>query len=581
MSTPQYLARPKTNGSELRGRVVYRDGYYTIMNADPAVLELAKRVFPGSRTRKDDGVVRFRATTRAVGDLNWLMLRFPMKIEDVRQYGKHRMQAIEHAERREKNQHIEPAGPIPSFRGQLMPYQATGVSFLEANRRCLLADDMGLGKTVTTLATLAKRHLFPAVLVVPNNVRIQWQRQAGVFLNLKAKDDLFHDETGQRIAAVLHGLTPYEVPERHLYILHYGLLDAWHKTLMALNPRAVVFDEIQELRHTGTNKYSAASLLAGETDFVFGLSGTPIYNYGAEIWSVLNILDFHCLGDYESFTREWCNGYGNKIVAKPAVLNDHLLKEGLMLRRVKADVQGQLPPKRRVVEYIDHDESLYQHLIKSVKEKAARYDQTKGWHERGELALQIDAESRQATGVAKAPYVGAFVADLLAAGERPLVYAWHHAVHDEIAAKVQGHEASRITGRESPKEKDEAIQKFRQGATNWALLSLRATAGIDGLQERATCVVFAELDWSPAVHSQCEDRAHRIGLVSVDSLLCYYLVSQTGYDGVVMDALGLKVGQFVGLMGDKAETEEDRTAARAAARSHIERIIRQLGEEAA
>ena len=64
---------------------------------------------------------------------------------------------------------------------------------------------------------------------------------------------------------------------------------------------------------------------------------------------MVNILDFHCLGDYESFTREWCYGYGNQIVAKPERLGEKLREEGLMLRRTKRDVLRELPPKRRLV----------------------------------------------------------------------------------------------------------------------------------------------------------------------------------------------------------------------------------------
>ena len=66
--------------------------------------------------------------------------------------------------------------------------------------------------------------------------------------------------------------------------------------------------------------------------------------------------------------------------------------------------------------------------------------------------------------------------------------------------------------------------------------------------QRATCVVFGELDWFPAVHSQAEDRAHRIG--QRDSLLCHYLVSPRGSDRDMQDALGLRVSQFVAIMGD-------------------------------
>jgi SNF2 family DNA or RNA helicase len=101
---------------------------------------------------------------------------------------------------------------------------------------------------------------------------------------------------------------------------------------------------------------------------------------------------------------------------------------------------------------------------------------------------------------------------------------------------------------------------------------LRAGAGLN--LQKANCVVFGELDWSPAVHSQCEDRAHRIG--QDDSVLCYYLVAEEGTDETIQEFLGLKVSQFVGIMGDKAETEEDKMLAQAKATEHMNKIVEKL-----
>ena len=151
-----------------------------------------------------------------------------------------------------------------------------------------------------------------------------------------------------------------------IYIVHYLLLRGWKTALPQIDFEAVVFDEIQELRHSGTEKYSAASLLAEKAPRVWGLSGTPIYNRGGEIWNVINILDFHALGDWESFTREWCYGYGNQIVAKPELLGEKLREEGLMLRRTKRDVLRELPPKRRLVMPVDSDDAVYRRLMQPV-----------------------------------------------------------------------------------------------------------------------------------------------------------------------------------------------------------------------
>ncbi len=106
------------------------------------------------------------------------------------------------------------------------------------------------------------------------------------------------------------------------------------------------------------------------------------------------------------------------------------------------------------------------------------------------------------------------------------------------------------------------------GRTDLCCISLRAASGLN--LQRATCVVFGELDWSPAVHSQAEDRAHRIG--QKDSLLCYYLVSPEGSDADIQEALGLKVSQFLGLMGEKPPGSEVSLSS-SYARTHVEKLI--------
>jgi SWI/SNF-related matrix-associated actin-dependent regulator of chromatin subfamily A-like protein 1 len=502
MSLPLYLTPPVVQG-HVYGTVEYDPGSDAyLITAEPAVMELAKRVFPGCRTKGER--VKFKATTRAVGDLNWLMLRFPLTVRSPERFEADRTRAVEHALRRERNRSPVPITQAPGFTGKLYPYQEEGAGFLVANERCLLADDMGLGKTVTALAALAAAEAFPAIIVVPTNVQRQWSRMAGTFLDLPAPGQpKFNEdptERGRRLCHIIKGLKPYRLPDTPLTIIHYGLLRGWKDELPERTFKAVVFDEIQELRHTGTDKYSAASLLAGSARYAWGLSGTPIYNYGAEIWTVTNILDFHCLGDRDSFTREWCSGYGSDRVTKPNILGDYLRREGLMIRRRKAEVQDQLPPKRRAVILVDNDESRYNAMIAEAVKLAVGYDQIRDWHQKGLTKRQIEGAARRAAGVAKAPYAGAFVRTLLEAGERVLLYAYHHDVHDTLAEVLKDFRPVQITGRETENAKQAAMDAFESGKTNLVQLSLRSTAGLDRLQGRGSCVVFAELDWSPAVH---------------------------------------------------------------------------------
>lgn len=541
------------------------------VKGDPTVTELCKRLFPGSDTGRR-GEARFTAHKRIIGELNWLMLRYPLLVrsQDWERWQNAVSEARDYVIKRELSLRLpEKVEPNPtSFLGTLTDFQKEGLGFLLRSERCLLADEMGLGKTVQALAMLSQTGEYPAIVVAPPHLMRNWEKEIGRFVQ---KPD------GSKLEVhVIKGLKPYSLPKADIYLMHYLLLRGWKEYLPEAGIPTVIFDEVQELRHSGTEKYSAASLLAERANRVVGLSGTPIYNQGAEIWNVVNILDFHCLGDYESFTREWCYGYGNRIVAKPEVLGDRLRTDGLMLRRTKQEVLKELPPKRRLVMAVDSDEGVYRKLMQPVAGILARMRQEEATaSQRALWAMEVEQGERQATGVAKAPAVAQFVRALLEAGEKVLLFAHHHQVMDIYKKELHSFSPVFITGRETPAMKERAVERFMTGRTNLCCISLRAASGLN--LQRASCVVFGELDWSPAVHSQAEDRAHRMG--QTDSILCYYLVSAGGSDQEMQDALGLKVSQFVGLMGDTPQSQTDALMAAQEARQYIEKLVQRLMEQ--
>lgn len=565
---PDYL-RDAHPGRHTYGTLSYnrRSKCWTI-RGEPCVTELAKRLFPGCDGR-GRGVARFTAHRRIIGDLNWLMLRYPLEIResDRKRWEESLDEAREYAFRREQALSAPETAQPPegSFSGTLLPFQQEGLGFMLASRRCLLADEMGLGKTVQALSFLATTAAYPAILVVPPHLIRNWQREIERFLN----------PDGRLRVHVIKGLTSQPLPEADIFLIHYLLLRGWKDVLPEAGFKTAIFDEIQELRRNGTGKYSAASLLSESCENVIGLSGTPIYNQGGEIWNVVNILDFHFLGDWESFSREWCYGYNRAMVAKPELLGEHLRREGLMLRRLKSDVLGELAPKRRLVQEIDWDDQVYRELMKPVADQLKILRATDDPSKRAIIEDAICQQQRQATGVAKAPFVAAFVRALLDGGEKVLLMAHHHAVMDIFRKELKTYHPGFITGRETDAQKDAASAAFMSGKTDLLCISLRSASGLN--LQRATCVVFGELDWSPAVHSQAEDRAHRIG--QKDSLLCYYLVSPRGSDRDMQDALGLKVSQFVSLMGD-AQPDGDETFLRQSeARDRIRRLVERLNDE--
>ena len=570
---PVYLRPPAGPSRPACGTLSYnKRSRCWVVRGDPSVTEMCKRLFPGSEGSRR-GEARFSNHRRMVSDLLWLMLRFPLEVrlEDLPRWQEAVTGAREHALREARAASLPQSMTPPegTFSGTLMPFQQEGLSFLMRHERTLLADEMGLGKTVQALAALAASHAFPALVIPPPHLCRNWQEETRRFLLVDGQPARVH---------VISGLKPYPLPEADVYIMQYLLLRGWKQILPQLGFRAVIFDEIQELRHAGTEKYSAASLLSDSADRVIGLSGTPIYNRGGEIWNVINILDFHFLGDWESFSREWCTGYGRETVQKPDVLGAYLKREGMMFRRTKEQVLSQLPPKRRLVQELDWNDSVYASLMAGVLpdlQKWARGDALSPQQKRM-LEESISLRARQATGAAKAPYVCAFVRALLEGGEKVLLFAHHHQVFDIYREELRNYHPKFITGRETMAQKAEAVDAFMNEKTPILCISLRSGSGLN--LQKATCVVFGELDWSPAVHSQAEDRAHRIG--KEDSLLCYYLVSPAGSDAFMQETLGLKVSQFVALMGDKPKTQEQVLEEASFARRHVEMLARSLRENA-
>ena len=557
---PDYLRTPEHSADKIWGTLEKRESMW-VMDGHPYMISMAKRLFPGSKGN-GRGAASFPASKRIVGDLAWFMQRFPLDIKDNEYWLNDLAEAQKHFEVQESIlKKPKKILPPPEFKGELMEFQKEGLSFLLHNPRSLLADQMGLGKTVCALSWLTSlKESPPYIAVVPPHLLRQWKSEIGKFLG---------EGTSVHI---IKGLKQYSLPASDIYLIHYLLLRGWKNYLPKFGFTACIFDEIQELRRSESEKYSVASLLAESVDNVIGLSGTPVYNYGNEIYNILNILEYHCLGDYSSFTREWCTGYGSKMVADPKLLGDYLKEEGLLLRRLKEDVLSELPPKRRVIQNIDVDEGKFDELIAPVINQAKRISDIKDAFERGRETMTAIDSTRMITGIAKAHYVCAFVKTLMEVGETVILYGHHHAVMDIYMEELREYLPVMISGRQSVTVKDLSQKAFMDGDTDLIIVSLRSGLGLN--LQRARCVVFGELDWSPAALSQCEDRCHRLG--QKDSVLCYYLTCGAGTDQHMLETLGLKTSQFVNIMGDRPETEKDKMLAQVDTKKHMNKVIELL-----
>ncbi|MDE1830019.1 MAG: DEAD/DEAH box helicase [Thaumarchaeota archaeon] len=504
-------------------------------------------------------------TEHNVEKIKWIMETYPLEIKS-RNIWQRKTKHMKAPKRKwTKIEKLRKANPGGQFRGNLLNFQREGLDFLlKSSGNALLADEMGLGKTVETLSYLAtEKQTFPVLIVAPLVTLSNWQREIQKFLKRRSKNGRIVEGEYPSSILIRTGKSN-DVVKHDIYIINYDLLYKRLDDLSKLNIRTLVCDEVQHLRSKSTKKYLAVKKLAAleSVKYRIGLSGTPIYNRGSEIWPIVDILRPGLLGSFEEFCEYFCyvNEKGKAIVLenKRASLGEELRKH-VMLRRKKSDVLKELKEKVRYKEFIDSDINYYYSELDKIwkrleeEQKAA----TSAFDKFSSYKRAIQSE-RQAAGAAKLPHVIEFVKNIMEIEESVVVFCHHKAIHALLHKSLHEYSPSSIIGGQSDKERQSNIDKFQNGETKLMIAGLRAgNVGIN--LSRAKYVIFAELDWSPAIHRQAEDRLHRIG--QKNTVFAYYLIGNGTLDDHVANVLVDKSYEIDAIMDEKEEPFENKDKA--------------------
>lgn len=425
--------------------------------------------------------------------------------------------------------------PVPLAR-TLRDYQRIAVDLARTVKRLVVADDLGLGKTAVGIALAAMTRR--CVVVCQTHLQKQWKREIGLF--------------APRLTVQIARTGKTEPLKGDVLIITYSKLHKWANHLAAwlTDGGAIAFDEAQELRHAGTDKYRAAKHVAAAAEFRVGLTGTPVYNYGGEAFNIVDLLDPGSLGTQTEFMAEWCESDGQHMIVKdPKAFGTYLRERNLMIRRTRQDVGRELPPMLKLAHEVQYDEHVMKRMEPHLCALARTILATGGdFNAKGQAARQLDLKLRQFTGIAKAPAVADFVANLVKNGEKVVLTGWHREVYTtwETIFKREGIPFWLYTGEESPSQKDKSVTGFIESeAPGVFIMSLRSGAGINGLQNVSRTIVHGELDWSPQVHQQCDGRLVRDGQAS--QVTCIYLVADGGSDPIISHLLGIKMEQGLGV----------------------------------
>lgn len=519
------------------------------MSGEPFVRSRLKRVFP--RVPQDAAKsLEISATPENTRELKWFLQRYPMIVDRPDEMERLAQQHVDTELRMADLMagHIPPGSIALAIPAR--EYQLFAAQMLEIVEGYLLADDLGLGKSVSAICPMLEPKNLPALVVCPAHLPGYWQYMIHKFapdlkthiLKTSQPYDLVPQKRGRKRDAQMD-LLPAAFPD--VIITSYHKLRGWAETLAGVI-RYCAFDEAQALRSPGTAIYAAAELVAAASRRRLALSATPIYNYGNEFFHVIRIVAPNALGEYREFLREWCtsSSSGKTRLADPIEFGAYLRREGIMLRRTRGEVGRELPKLTKVIHEVESDsaplDALDGNAIALARIVLRHNEQFRG--QKMQAAGEFDALMRQATGIAKAPYVAEFVRLLLDSGEPIVLFGWHRAVYEIWREHLADFSPVFYTGSESNVQKTASLDAFVSGRSQLLIMSLRSGAGVDGLQFRSRIAVFGELDWSPMVHEQCIGRLDRDG--QVDPCTAYFLLSTSGADPIMAEVLGIKRHQI-------------------------------------
>lgn len=424
------------------------------------------------------------------------------------------------------------AESLGSLENTLRPYQKTGVywmRFLENTGFCgILADEMGLGKTLQTLTWLSlersnkETQRSPALVVAPTSLVENWRREAEKF-------------TPWRKCIVMHGPDRHErwkdIPNADIVITSYALLrrDMEHYEEQTFS--VAVLDEAQHIKNRSTQNSKAAKQIRAKAKLV--LTGTPIENGVADLWSIMDFLMPGYLGEYKSFKTAYESPIAaGGIGAEEAQERLHKKLRPFLLRRLKKDVAQDLPDKILNVSYSSLEEDqgkVYNGLHEVYRQKILQMAALGNFGKCKIEILSMLMRLRQAcchpgllpddmrSGIAADASSGKvaqfldILDEAIDGGHRMLVFSQFVEMLQILKRTLDSRGVKYCYLDGSTKDRMGECRRFNQDNTIPVfLISLKA--GGTGLNlTGADMVIHFDPWWNPAVEDQATDRAHRIG----------------------------------------------------------------------
>lgn len=413
----------------------------------------------------------------------------------------------------------------PSMKKILRNYQKEGYRWLKTIAHYgfggILADDMGIGKTLQMIAVLEEERLSGnrgcSLVVTPASLILNWQAEIRRFAP-QLRCACVHGTLKER----LQTLQSYD--ETDVLITSYDYLKRDVERLSELKFNYLVLDEAQAIKNQRTR--NAQAVKAVEAAHRFALTGTPIENSLAELWSIFDFLMPGYLFDYSQF---------RDVYELPIVRYDDeerlaqlkRLVSPFILRRVKKDVLKELPDKSESliqIEFSEAEKKLYQASLQQIHQELETTIEKQGFNSSRIMVLAMLTRLRQIccdAGLVFDGYDGVrskltacmeLVESAVESGKKILLFSQFTTILEQLEIECRQRQIStyKLTGSTPKQQRFDLMEKFNRDDTQVFLISLKA--GGTGLNlTGAEIVIHYDPWWNLSAENQATDRAYRLG----------------------------------------------------------------------
>lgn len=474
---------------------------------------------------------------------------------------------------------------VPGLNGTLFDYQKLGIAYTEEkNGRALIADDMGLGKTIQGLGYIQLHRTEGTFIVVcPSSVKYNWQDEATEWL------------PGIR-TLVLEGQTVETINDEYdIIIINFDIVQYWLDELKKLNIRGVIVDEIHYIKNNGTKKRKvkrtkAVKMLCKGVPSVIGLSGTPIENKPSELYNIIHIINNKIFPNEWYYKQRYCgakhNGFGWTFngASNTRELNK-ILKDRIMIRRLKKDVLKELPDKLYSFvplmidnwkEYKQAEEDFINYIYSMTELEVRKalhkyfFDDLEGTvdvvdhklerlqQERAEKANPLSqmAALKKLVAEGKLNQIIEWVEDFIETGKKLVLFCNHVFIIDRFMEEFKG-KIVKIDGTVPTKgrKRQDIVKKFQEDKNTKIFIGNKA-AEVGITLTAASDVGIIEYPDKPGALKQRIDRTHRIG--QKNTVNVWYFTGKNTIDEKIAHMLDEKQRMIEGVLdGKEPEIDEN------------------------